>query len=106
VWRVAITSPGAQAIELFYDDMILPSGAELVVRDPAGEEEFGPFTAADVFGSVFSTPLITGDRCIVEYRVPVYLQDPGGFRITHVGHAYRDVLDGSCNVDAVCSPRG
>ena len=106
VWRVAITSPGAQAIELFYDDMILPSGAELVVRDPAGEEEFGPFTAADVFGSVFSTPLITGDRCIVEYRVPVYLQDPGGFRITHVGHAYRDVLDGSCNVDAVCSPEG
>ncbi|MGV3636153.1 MAG: trypsin-like serine peptidase [Flavobacteriales bacterium] len=106
VWRVEVTSPGAQAIELFYDRMIMPKGAELRVSHPLGEEQFGPFTSADVFGGVFSTPLVTGDRCIVEYRVPVHVEDPGGFRITRVGHAYRDVLDGSCNIDVVCSPEG
>ncbi len=106
VWRAAIISSGAQAIELFYDEMVMPNGAELFVRDALGEEEFGPFTAADVFESTFSTPLITGERCSVEYRVPLSTEDPGGFRITHVGHAYRDVLDGSCNIDVVCSPEG
>lgn len=106
IWRALIVSAGAQAIELFYDDMVLPDGAALLVRDAQGDPVLGPFTAAQVVNKVFSTPLVHGDRCTLEYQVPVHLHERGGFRVTHVGHAYRDVLDGSCNIDVECSPEG
>lgn len=106
VWRAQVSSEGAHAIELFYDDVLMPDGAELFILDAAGMVVHGPFGAEQIFGRVFSTPLVLGDHCSIEYRVPLSAAAPGGFRVTHVGHAYRDVLDGSCNVDVVCSPEG
>lgn len=107
VWRARLISPGALATELFFADMRLPEGASFSILNDAGRIAFGPFTAADLNGTdLFTTPLVDGEASIVEYREPGGTEVRGGFRITHVGHAYRDVLDGPCHVNVACSPEG
>jgi len=107
VWRARVISPGALATELFFADVRLPEGASFSILNDAGRITFGPFTAADLQGTdLFTTPLVDGEASIVEYREPIGVEVRGGLRITHVGHAYRDVMDGPCHVNVACSPEG
>ena len=110
LWRATVTSPGALAVELFFEEMDLPPGAMLHVYAPDAQQVeggYGPEHAGPE--GVFSSEQVYGDRCIVEYYEPDAVSGEGRFRITGVGHAYRSVGSAKaqdCQVDIVCSPEG
>ncbi|MBL7962259.1 MAG: T9SS type A sorting domain-containing protein [Flavobacteriales bacterium] len=108
LWRLRVTSPGASAIELFYSDFYLPEGGRLYVYDESGEQILGGFTSYNNHSSgLFTTALVNGESCIVEYHEPQAALGLANFRITQVGHAYRMVgatKAGNCNVDVMCEP--
>lgn len=111
VWRVGITSPGALALECFIDQAEVPNGAVIGTFAPNGRILSAP-VSLDLPAGVaeFSTALVPGDSCILEYREPLDAERHGRFRIASVGHAYRDVhfddaaREGSCQVNVACHP--
>lgn len=110
LWRLRITSPGALATELFFEDMHLPAGAVMHVYDEAGEQVYGGFTAANNKDhGRFTTSQMMGEACTVEYYEPLASRALGTFTIASVGHAYRFVGEakaGDCQVDVNCAPEG
>lgn len=110
VWRMGIHSPGALAQECFIDQIDVPAQATLRVLSPDGRPWGGAASLAFAPGTTeFSTPLVAGDSCVLEYREPVDAVRYGMFRVAEVGHAYRDVApwaarEGSCHVNVECQP--
>lgn len=107
VWRQRVLSPGALAMELFFADHHMPPGSILHVYDEAGGQLQGGYTAYNTQpdGS-FSTDMVYGDACIIEYYEPGDVRGQGGFRLTQVAHAYRMVggeRADPCQVDVNCS---
>src|SRR5436190_6261904 len=110
VWRVRIASPGALATELFFNEYEMPTGALLHVYDEAGSQVVGGYTNYnEQADGRFSTEMIFGDACIVEYYEPAAVRGEGYFHIDQLVHAYRIVhpdgaeFSGSCEVDVNCS---
>lgn len=111
LWRLKLTSPGALATELFFEDLYLPSGSVMYVWNLDGTEVIGGFTAANNKASgIFSTAQLPGEGCYIEYYEPLAVAGTGSFRITGLGHAYRFVggsaKAGDCEVDVNCVPEG
>lgn len=110
VWRLGITSPGALALECFFEEIEVPSQASLRILSPAGKVLAGPDPMLRAPGTAeYSTPLVAGDSCILEYREPAGATRRGAFTLAQVGHAYRDVQpwttrEGSCHVNVTCAP--
>ena len=115
IWRVRVTSPGALAMELFAEGFDLPVGGILHVYDEAGGQLLGGYTAYNrqPDGS-FSTDMVYGDACILEYYEPQAVAGQGNFRFTQVAHAYRMVSNEAieaqgtqradpCQVDVNCT---
>ncbi len=106
IWRVRVESPGALATEVHYEDFHLPKDAALFVYSEDGRQVIGGFTDFNhTADGTFSTSLIDGAACIVEYNEPAHVAGEGAFRITGVTHAYRLMGGGSgaCEVDVNCS---
>lgn len=90
IWRLQITSPGALALAVFYDDFYLPKGAKLYMYSPNAAQVRGAYTSQNNPQSGrFFTGLITGPTAIVEYYEPGYVGDQGSFHIFRIDHAYR-----------------
>ncbi|MBP8823148.1 MAG: T9SS type A sorting domain-containing protein [Flavobacteriales bacterium] len=110
VWQLGIRSPGALALECLLDHVDVPTGSTLRVLSPAGRPLGGPVPLDLAAGTAeFSTPLVAGDSCILQYREPVDAAEPGTFRLAKIGHAYRSVepwtaREGSCHVNVACEP--
>ena len=110
IWRLGIDSPGALALECFLDEVEVPTGATLRILSRDGTLLSGPVEldlSADVHE--FSTAMVAGDACIIEYREPSGAARRGTFRVAQVSHAYRDVQfgterEGSCHVNVTCEP--
>lgn len=116
VWRAAITSPGARAMRLRFEQLNLPRGAELWIRsadEPAHVQ--GPFGGTGPFehGGLWSTNLV-GSTAIVEVFMPASVADEPQFVISEAMHIYRDLLapmsdvvidrEGACHTDSGCEP--
>ncbi|MGB3527152.1 MAG: T9SS type A sorting domain-containing protein [Flavobacteriales bacterium] len=110
VWRLGISSPGALAMECFLDRMEVPEGATLSILLPDGSAMAKAVPIElPVQVHEFSTAMVAGDACIIEYREPITTAGRGSFRVAQVSHAYRDVEDltareGSCHVNVACEP--
>ncbi|MCB0793292.1 MAG: hypothetical protein KDB88_01025 [Flavobacteriales bacterium] len=107
VWRCVVRSMGALAVELFYEDMVLPEGATLHVMDVEGGQVLGAFTSLNNKRSgLFATGQILGEACLIEYFEPRHGAGRGRFTISGVGHAYElPALAKAdfCQVDVNCS---
>ncbi|MCO6481651.1 MAG: T9SS type A sorting domain-containing protein [Flavobacteriales bacterium] len=110
--RLAVSSPGALAMELFLENVSVPTGARMRILDGSGVELHAFFPVVLPAGiHEFSTPLVGGDHWILEYREPAVPGVQGYFEIPRVGHAYRFVeefaeREGNCHVNVACSPEG
>ncbi len=110
VWHLGIASPGALGLECFLEEMDVPAGATIRIFSPRGSALSDPVALGLPTGvSEFSTPLVRGDSCLIEYREPLESAHRGSFRIAQVGHAYRDVefdtaREGTCHVNVACHP--
>lgn len=107
IWRLRVESDGALAVELFFEDFFMPAHATLHVYDDDGGQVIGGFTGANNRDhGLFTTHMIMGSSCILEYYEPVAVAGQGRFTIPHVGHCYRmvgGVKADDCEVDVNCS---
>ena len=112
IWRLRITSAGAQAISLLYDRFYLPPGATMHVYNPETGMTIGAFTEANNKATrKFGTALTGGDVAVIEYFEPAAQRGRGHIEVSQVGHVYRygGLLtgegpgdSGSCQVDINC----
>ncbi|MDQ3101855.1 MAG: T9SS type A sorting domain-containing protein [Bacteroidota bacterium] len=108
LWRLKIVSEGALANDLFFDQFHLPPGALFHVYDPTKEQIHGAFMDKHVQAhGQFTTDMIFGETCIIEYFEPYAVQGEGHFTLTELSHAYRMVgetsVSDACEVDVNCS---
>lgn len=118
IWRIKITSEGAEALALFYNEFYLPEGARLHVYTPDKSFMIGAFTSMNnPVDGYYSTDNTFNSSCIVEYFEPASQSGKGKLSIEEVGHVYRSShpensmvnqlrIDESdaCEVDVACSP--
>lgn len=70
-WRLKLSSPGAIAIAVYYDDFYIPEGGKLYLYNEARSQIIGAFTSANNPASrKFSTELIQGETVYLEYNAP------------------------------------
>lgn len=92
VWRLYVRSRGAKALIAFYEDLVLPTGAELYMYAPDGQQVLGPYTANDSpADGRFMTGLLYGDEAVIEYLEPAAVRGQGRLRIKRIDHAYKPV---------------
>lgn len=110
VCRMAISSPGAEAMELLLEDVDVPTGATMQVFDAHGHALSGLEAVVLPEGvHEYATALVPGDGWVLEYREPDVNGTRGRFTIAQVGHAYRnvepaDAREGDCHVNVACQP--
>ena len=110
LWRLQVESPGALAVEVFFEDLRVPTGGLLHVYSADGAQVLGGYDQRHAgTDGVFSSEQVLGEACVVEFLEPAAAIGEGSLRITGVGHAYRGVGAAKaqdCQVDVVCVPEG
>lgn len=118
LWRVEVGSKDASGVRLHLTGMSLPDGAKVqFLRADGVTVAAGPFTGRGTTndGDMW-TPVVPGDRAVVECLVPGDPQGPAPaiepFQVDLVMHNYRDPFDpalgdiapleGSCHNDVSC----
>ncbi len=116
VWRLRVTSPGAFSLSFLFDDFALEDGEELWVYNDARSDRHGSYTALNNKADrQFAIQPVAGDAVTLERYVPRFVAAPGAMHVSHVVHAFRDILvtyagvatkaSGACEVDVNC-PQG
>jgi len=112
IWRTRIFSEGATDLNLGFTRFQLPEGATLHLSSEAEDYTQGAFTARDnkPHGQLW-TPMIPGDRLVVEMFVPAGANEPE-LVLSQINCGYRDLFHrrkslaipkaGDCNNDVIC----
>ena len=114
VWRLRIHAPNATDLNFGFTRYRLAVGATLHIWSEDYDYVEGPYTAADAShaGDLW-TPVVPGERAVLELFEPSSPAQPSELTLGRVGRGYRDLFrlaEASskaewCNVDAVC-PEG
>ncbi len=112
-WRLLIVSPNAKSIEVVFDNIILPEGAEINVFDIGKRMVFGPVNKYSIDQSLpVSTDIMNGDSIIVQLDLDENVTiDEVAFSIVKIVHGFKDLFGvdsmlksaASCQVDVECS---
>ncbi len=91
VWRLKISSKGAKAIAMFYDDFYIPEGAELFLYNENRKHIIGAFDyrTNPRHSNRFSTQMIEGDITYIEYIQPPEVVGESRFIINQISYFYR-----------------
>ena len=104
VWQLLVESPGAKSLNLGFTDFRLPPGAELYLATDA--VRYGPFSSADgADHAQFWSPLLPGDRLLVELVMPDASTEGVHLTLSTVNHDYAgalELLSDDCNIDVIC----
>ena len=107
-WTIA--SPGAKSLDFHFSRLVLPKGAELILRGE-GKDNVRVVNGADIQGAAgYWSPYVLGERASIEILVDAKLRDEVIADLAGVTHGYRGLFDrtddvqksGSCNVDTAC----
>lgn len=111
IWMLGVSSPGALAISITFNEFELPEGAKLFIYNTDRTEVLGALTNENnnLAGSLGTTH-ISGEQVIVEYYEPFNVRGQGNLNINAISHAFRFVdsevrafgNSGQCNVDVDC----
>lgn len=109
IWRLAIYSHDALAINLFFKDFRIPQGALFYVYNPDKTNLHGAFTELNNNEkNEFATAPTIGNTTVLEYYEPVYAKGRGRITVSQVVHAYRDIFgylnteELACNININC----
>lgn len=113
IYRLAVYSPEALAVGVYFSDFDLPTGAKLFVYTPDYQQIKGAFTEKNNRASaLFAVEYVLGDRLIIEYQEPKDAKTKAHIVLSEVLHAYRDVSfdnteksfgdAGDCEVNVNC----
>ena len=114
VWRMAVRSPGATFIALYFSQFDLPEGASLFVYND--DMAIGSFNASNRLpDGTFFTQSLPGDHCVIEYQVPASVKETGHWQINRIMHGYKPFngraneskdrmgMAGDCHINVACS---
>lgn len=88
--RLAINSPGAEALIVYYSAFKIPDGGELFLYNASKKQVIGAFTSfSNKDGGAFSNEMIEGDVVSLEYFQPSFLKEEPQIIISEIGHVYR-----------------
>lgn len=109
LWRLSVHAPGAMNLNFHFSRFRLPYGAELHLYAPDRKQRFGPWTDADnTDHREFWTPLLDGERAIIELLVPAAAEPHLDFELGGIQRGFLDPLShfeakaGTCNIDVAC----
>jgi PKD repeat protein len=92
VWRLRITSEGAEALSLYYSDFSLPEGSQLFLYNENKSQVAGAFTSDNnQDGGYFSTRIIQGETTTLEYIQPPHVTGTPVLDIYKLSWFYRGV---------------
>jgi lysyl endopeptidase len=98
IWRTAIRTPGALAIDVTFDKFNLPKGVAMYLTNANGKQLEGSFTYIDNTDN-YSVPLIQGDVINIEVDIPAGIQTSDiDFIINNVCAYYRGGIINSLNM--------
>lgn len=106
-WRVILHSENARNLSLTLGEFSLPASATVRLYDGEGYLWQGPYSAATLQRrSRFWTPVVPGDKVLLELSVAQAEQSLSALRVVQLHHGYRSLdtrsKSGSCNVDVAC----
>ena len=111
VWKLIISSQFAYAINLSFDSFYLPENSKLFIYNPDFSMIYGAYTELNNNSEeVFASPLLKGDKLIIEYSEPVDVSEEFKLHIEYVVHDYKDILNyynernsnRTCGTNVVC----
>ena len=114
LWRLRMEAPGATDLNFGFSRYHLPAGATLHICSESHTYYQGPYTAADnAEHGAFWSPVIPGDKAVLELLVPVTAKFEPEVILTDVGKGFLDLFkvnqvplkQGACNNDVIC-PEG
>ena len=92
IWRLKITSDGALAIGIYYNNFRIPQGGQLYLYNEDKSQVIGAFTEANnTENKLFATELIQGETTILEYFEPYGVYEKPEICISEISYAYRAV---------------
>ena len=131
IWQLSITSEGARALALHFDNFNIPLGSKFFVYDPSHTQLLGSYTYDNNRGDIeFTIGILLGDEMILEYVSPSPYEKEDGyhkrglneitqpeFQIARISYIYRGVegmearmkdtgygtSDNTCEVNVNCS---
>ena len=108
LWRLEIHSESAYSMGIEYDYFHLPEGSEFYVYSSNQENIFGAYSHLNNQDDyLFATPLVKGDRIILEYYEPYNVDFEGQIYLSEIIHDYRDIMnffeDGGNNDTRICA---
>ena len=90
LWRLRLEAPGAQSINLLYDDFFLPDGAQLFLYTDSRRHVLGPFTVAhNLLHGGFATDLLPGEATTLEYYEPAGVAASARLRVASLIYGFR-----------------
>ena len=116
LWRIRITSPEVQSLNLGFTQYHMPSGGRLFIYAADHSQVIGPFTEHDneEHGQLW-TPLVQSDDIVVELTIPVSEVPELELELGFINLGYRGLKplitdkgagdSGWCNVNVIC-PEG
>jgi hypothetical protein len=108
IWRLKIKSQDAYNLSLIFSNLNLPAGSMFHIYKEVGGEFFGGYSSFNN-SDYFSTPLVEGDYCIIEYFEPSNADYNANLEIVKVVHDYRNFYDmisddrDACGMNVVCN---
>ncbi len=124
IWRLKISSDGAKACVIHFNEFALPAGSKLFVYNSDRSIILGPYTSEDNFdGANYAIGILSGSEAIIEYSAPRSKSVDGvkdiqlpKLEISKYSYIYRGEYyyvnnekstgfgnSGSCQVNANCS---
>lgn len=110
IWQGVVHAEGAYSLNFTFNPFSLPPGAKLYLYTPGKEDIAGAFTARNnkLSGKLAVRPL-AGDEVIIAYYEPAGVAKNGRFKITRIGHDYKNAFGEEettsqyCEVNINCS---
>ena len=119
IWRLKITSNGALALGVYYNDFYIPTNGKLYLYNGDKKQVIGAYTEINnPICGLFATELIQGDNVTLEYYQPAAQHGNPIISIENIAYVYRDVQfwfeksttgfgdSDYCQVNVNCSPEG
>ena len=90
IWRLKLSSEGAFALGVYYDNFYLPEGGELYLYNADKKQVIGAFTSYNNHASgLFATELIQGDEVNLEYYQPAGTEERPELFISDIAYIYK-----------------
>ena len=106
--RLQLSGAKAEHLSLGFENVKLPTSAQLFILDAATSKVLQQFSASDVTNGSLWTPMLDSKQVIIEINVLAWEREQVSLDIKQAGYGTSSMFSalqksGSCNIDVVCT---